>query len=94
MEAILPVATVLGPILLLAALVYAWLRNRKTSRSVDRAAERGARELRRRDVARTARCRARVVSVRRREQRPRDRGGVAVKLFAARHAIVELKHDD
>ncbi len=43
MEAILPVATVLGPILLLAALVYAWLRNRKTSRSVDRAAERGAR---------------------------------------------------
>ena len=46
MEAILPVATVLGPILLLAALVYAWLRNRKTSRSVDRAAERGARELR------------------------------------------------
>ena len=46
MEAILPIATVLGPIVLLAALVYAWLRNRKAPKSVDRAAERGARELR------------------------------------------------
>ena len=46
MESILPIATVLGPILLLAALVYAWLRNRKAPKSVDRAAERGARELR------------------------------------------------
>ena len=46
MEAILPFATVLGPIFLLAVIVYAWARNRKTRNSVDRKAERGARELR------------------------------------------------
>lgn len=46
MEAILPFATVLGPIVLLAVIVYAWARNRKTRNSVDRRAERGARELR------------------------------------------------
>lgn len=46
MEAILPFATVLGPIVLLAVIVYAWARNRKASASTDRNAERGARELR------------------------------------------------
>ena len=46
MEAILPFATVLGPIVLLAVIVYAWARNRKTRNSVDRKAERGERELR------------------------------------------------
>ncbi len=46
MEAILPFATVLGPIILLAVIIYAWLRNRKTSDALDRKAERGARELR------------------------------------------------
>ena len=46
MEAILSFATVLGPIVLLAVIVYAWARNRKTRNSVDRKAERGARELR------------------------------------------------
>ncbi len=46
MEAILPFATVLGPIVLLAVIVYAWARNRKTRNSVDRKAARGARELR------------------------------------------------
>ena len=40
MEAILPFATVLGPIVLLAVIVYAWARNRKTRNSVDRKAER------------------------------------------------------
>ncbi|KWV95588.1 MULTISPECIES: hypothetical protein [unclassified Erythrobacter] len=47
MEAILPIATVVGPFILLAVIVYAWARNRKTSDRLDRKAERGARELRR-----------------------------------------------
>ncbi|MEX0341828.1 MAG: hypothetical protein AB3N06_04515 [Erythrobacter sp.] len=46
MEAILPFATVIGPIVLLAVIIYAWSRNRKTSDTIDRKAERGARELR------------------------------------------------
>jgi hypothetical protein len=47
MEAVLPLANVIGPILLLAVIVYVWMRNRNTSDALDRKAERGARELRR-----------------------------------------------
>ena len=45
METILSFATVAGPILLLAAIIWAWARNRKTSDAVDRKAEQGARDL-------------------------------------------------
>ena len=37
---------VIGPILLLAALLYAWLRNRNASQRNRARAERGAREVR------------------------------------------------
>ncbi len=46
MESVLALATVLGPILLLSVLVWAWLRNRQASRSNKLEAERGARDLR------------------------------------------------
>ncbi|MBU2341668.1 MAG: hypothetical protein KKE77_10545 [Alphaproteobacteria bacterium] len=46
MESVLALATVLGPILLLAVLVWAWLRTRRASRSNEIQAERGARDLR------------------------------------------------
>lgn len=47
MEGIWPIATVVGPILLLAVLAWAFLRNRASaSRSEIERAERGARELR------------------------------------------------
>jgi hypothetical protein len=36
----------LGPLLLLAVLIWAWLRNRRTPPSVTARSERGARELR------------------------------------------------
>jgi cbb3-type cytochrome oxidase subunit 3 len=39
-------ATILGPILLIGAIIYAFLRNRGGSRSEVRRAERGAVELR------------------------------------------------
>ncbi|MDC0886718.1 hypothetical protein OAS19_02880 [Altererythrobacter sp.] len=38
--------TIAGPILLIAALIYAWTRNRGASDATNRKAERGARELR------------------------------------------------
>ena len=47
MEAILPFATVIGPILLLAVIVYVWMRNRNPSAADEAKADRGARELRR-----------------------------------------------
>lgn len=47
MEAILSFATVAGPILLLAAIIWAWSRNRKASNAIDRKAEQGARDLQR-----------------------------------------------
>ncbi len=47
MEAVLSFATVIGPILLLGAIIWAWTRNRKTSDRVDRKAEQGARDLQR-----------------------------------------------
>lgn len=47
MESVLALATVIGPILLLGVLIWAWLRNRQASRSNKIKAERGARELRR-----------------------------------------------
>lgn len=47
MESVLAIATIIGPILLLAVLIWAWLRNRQASRSNEIQAERGARELRR-----------------------------------------------
>lgn len=46
MEPVLAAATVIGPILLLAAVIWACLRNRRASRSNEARAERGARELR------------------------------------------------
>lgn len=46
MEAVLSLATVIGPIILLAVIVYAWYRNRQAKPSVTHKAERGARELR------------------------------------------------
>ena len=46
MEAILPFATVIGPIVLLAVIVWAWARNRETHGELERKAEQGARELR------------------------------------------------
>lgn len=46
MEAVLPLANIIGPIILLAVIVYVWMRNRNTSDALDRKAERGARELR------------------------------------------------
>lgn len=46
MEPVLAAATVIGPILLLAAMIWAWQRNRRASRSNEIEAERGARDLR------------------------------------------------
>ena len=47
MESVLALVTVVGPILLLGVLIWAWLRTRNASRSSEIQAERGARELRR-----------------------------------------------
>ncbi len=46
MESVLAIVTIVGPILLLGVLIWAWLRNRNASRSSEIRAERGARELR------------------------------------------------
>lgn len=46
MESVLAIATIVGPILLLGVLIWAWLRNRQASRSNEIEAERGARALR------------------------------------------------
>ncbi|MEW4448868.1 hypothetical protein [Qipengyuania sp. JC766] len=43
---ILPIVTVLGPVLLLAALIYAWSRNRSDKRGAEREADLGAKKLR------------------------------------------------
>ena len=37
---------IIGPLLLLGAIVFAWYKNRKTSERLDRRSEQGARELR------------------------------------------------
>ena len=50
MDEILPFATVIGPIILLAVIVWAWMRSRNTSRADRERGEAGARELRR-DIA-------------------------------------------
>lgn len=47
MESVLAIATVVGPIVLLAVLIWAWLRNRQAGRANEIQAERGARDLRR-----------------------------------------------
>lgn len=46
MNSLWSLATVLGPILLIAAIVYAWYRNRAASRDNLERAERGAAQLR------------------------------------------------
>ena len=47
MEGIWPIVTVLGPILLIGVLIWAFVRNRRSaSRAEIERAERGARELR------------------------------------------------
>ena len=43
---VLPIVRSVGPFILLAVLVWAWLRTRNASKKTDRRAERGARELR------------------------------------------------
>lgn len=46
MGALWSVITILGPILLLAAIIYAWWRNRTGNRAQVERAERGAAEVR------------------------------------------------
>jgi len=46
MDDLVPILYILGPMLLIGAIVWAWARNRKTDTVTDRKAERGARELR------------------------------------------------
>ena len=46
MEGLWPLVTVVGPILLLAVIVWAYVRNRTADRASVARAERGARELR------------------------------------------------
>ena len=46
MESIWTLVTILGPVLLIAAIVYAFIRSRSTSRREEIEGERGARELR------------------------------------------------
>ncbi len=46
MESIWSLVTVVGPVLLIAALIWAYLQNRNASRANVERAERGARELR------------------------------------------------
>ena len=46
MESIWSIVLIVGPLLLLAAIVYAWSKNRKMSQSDQIRANRGARELR------------------------------------------------
>lgn len=43
---ILTIATIVGPILMLAVIIWAYLRNKAASRATTERAERGARELR------------------------------------------------
>lgn len=43
---ILSIATIVGPILMLAVIIWAYMRNKSASRSTTQRAERGARELR------------------------------------------------
>ena len=47
MESLWTLITIVGPLLLLAALVWVYFRNRNASRASLERAERGARELRR-----------------------------------------------
>lgn len=46
MEGLWPVITVVGPLLLIAAIIWAYLHNRNASRANVERAERGAREVR------------------------------------------------
>ena len=46
MSALWSLATILGPILLLAVVFYAWARNRNAPKGNKERAERGAREVR------------------------------------------------
>lgn len=46
MEGLWPVITVVGPLLLIAAIVWAYMRNRNASRANVERAERGARDVR------------------------------------------------
>lgn len=46
MDDLVPILYFVAPMLLFAAIVWAWYRNRKTSPEVDRQAETGARKLR------------------------------------------------
>lgn len=54
MEAIWSLVTIVGPILLIAAIIWAYLANRSSREGVERA-ERGARELREELAAEEAR---------------------------------------
>ncbi len=47
MDDLVPILYILGPALLIAAIVWALARNRGTSTTTDREAEQGARDLRR-----------------------------------------------
>jgi flagellar basal body-associated protein FliL len=47
MESLWIVINIVAPLLLIAALIWAWLHNRKANRASAERAERGARELRR-----------------------------------------------
>ena len=46
MEGLWPVITVVGPILLIAAIIWAYVHNRNASRATIERAERGARQVR------------------------------------------------
>lgn len=46
MESLWPLITVVGPIVLIAVLIWATIRNRKASPAITERAERGAREVR------------------------------------------------
>lgn len=46
MESVLAIVTIIGPILLLGVLIWAWLRTRQAGRRSELEADRGARELR------------------------------------------------
>ena len=46
MDDLVPILYILAPALLIAAIIWAWYRNRGTSAATDRKAEQGARDLR------------------------------------------------
>ena len=46
MEDIWSIVVIVGPLLLLAASIYAWVRNKRTTRSEDLRSDRGTRNLR------------------------------------------------